>query len=60
MANKQSRTLSKMGKGAIKISTRQIDPPSGPMLIVEILVDYSRCYGSKCDKFHVRGSNADA
>ena len=46
MANKQSRTLSKMGKGALKISTRRIDPPSGPMLIVEILVDTADAMGA--------------
>ncbi|MDI1494911.1 MAG: hydroxymethylglutaryl-CoA reductase [Cenarchaeum symbiont of Oopsacas minuta] len=46
MANKQSHTLSKMNRGALKISTRQIDPPSGPMLIVEILVDAADAMGA--------------
>ncbi len=46
VANKQSRTLSKMNRGAIKISTHRLDPPSGPMLIVEILVDTADAMGA--------------
>ncbi len=46
LANSKSSTLSKMGKGAKEISCREIDTPSGKMLIVELLVDVGDAMGA--------------
>ncbi|MCH8915169.1 MAG: hydroxymethylglutaryl-CoA reductase, degradative [Thaumarchaeota archaeon] len=46
LANSKSNTLSKMGKGAKEISCREIDTPSGKMLIVEILIDVGDAMGA--------------
>ena len=39
LANEQSNTLSKLGKGAKEISCKDIETDSGHMLIVELLID---------------------
>ena len=46
LANSKSNTLSKMGKGAKKVSCKKIDTPSGGMLIVEILIDVGDAMGA--------------
>jgi len=46
LANSKSNTLSKMGKGAKEISCKEIDTPSGKMLIVEILIDVGDAMGA--------------
>ena len=46
LANSQSNTLSKMGKGAKEISCKQVDTPSGKMLIVELLIDVGDAMGA--------------
>ena len=46
LANSKSNTLSKMGKGAKEISYKEIDTPSGKMLIVELLVDVGDAMGA--------------
>ncbi len=46
LANSKSNTLSKMDKGAKEISYREIDAPSGKMLIVELLVDVGDAMGA--------------
>ena len=46
LANSKSNTLSKMGKGAKKVSCKKIDTPSGTMLIVEILIDVGDAMGA--------------
>lgn len=46
LANSKSNTLSKMGKGAKEISCKEIDVPSGKMLIVELLIDVGDAMGA--------------
>ena len=46
LANSKSRTLSKMGKGAKKISCKKIKTNSGTMLIVELLIDVGDAMGA--------------
>ncbi len=46
LANSKSNTLSKMGKGAKEISYKEIDTPSGKMLIVELLIDVGDAMGA--------------
>ena len=46
LANSKSNTLSKLGKGAKEISCKEIDAPSGKMLIVEILIDVGDAMGA--------------
>ena len=46
LANSKSNTLSKMGKGAKKVSCKEIDTPSGKMLIVELLIDVGDAMGA--------------
>ena len=46
LANSKSNTLSKIGKGAKEISCKQIDTPSGTMLIVELLIDVGDAMGA--------------
>ncbi len=46
LANSKSNTLSKMGKGAKEISCKEIDAPSGKMLIAEILIDVGDAMGA--------------
>ena len=46
LANSKSKTLSKMGKGAKKVSCKEITTKSGPMLIVEILIDVGDAMGA--------------
>ena len=46
LANSKSNTLSKLGKGAKEISCKEIDTPSGKMLIVEILIDVGDAMGA--------------
>ncbi len=46
LANSKSNTLSKLGKGAKEISCREIDAPSGKMLIVELLIDVGDAMGA--------------
>ncbi len=46
LANSKSNTLSKMGKGAKEISCKEIDTPSGKMLIVEMLIDVGDAMGA--------------
>jgi len=46
LANSKSNTLSKMGKGAKEISCKQVDTPSGKMLIVELLIDVGDAMGA--------------
>ncbi|MBM3906273.1 MAG: hydroxymethylglutaryl-CoA reductase, degradative [Thaumarchaeota archaeon] len=46
LANTKSNTLSKMGKGAKQISCKEITTPSGPMLIVELLIDVGDAMGA--------------
>ena len=46
LANSKSNTLSKMGKGAKEISCKEIDAPSGKMLIVELLIDVGDAMGA--------------
>ncbi len=46
LANSKSATLSKMGKGAKKITCRTIEAPSGPMLVAELLVDVGDAMGA--------------
>ena len=46
LANSKSNTLSKMNKGAKEISCKQIDTPSGKMLIVELLIDVGDAMGA--------------
>jgi hydroxymethylglutaryl-CoA reductase len=45
-ANSKSNTLSKMDKGAKKISCKEIDTPLGKMLIVELLIDVGDAMGA--------------
>lgn len=46
LANSKSKTLSKMGKGAKKISCKKIKTNSGEMLIVELLIDVGDAMGA--------------
>ena len=46
IANSQSNTLSKMGKGAKEVSCKEISTDLGPMLIVELLIDVSDAMGA--------------
>lgn len=46
LANSKSHTLSKMGKGAKQISCKTIKTDSGPMLIVELLIDVGDAMGA--------------
>ncbi len=46
LANSKSKTLSKMGKGAKKISCKEIKTKSGQMLVVEILIDVGDAMGA--------------
>lgn len=46
LANSKSATLSKMNKGAKEISCREISTESGPMLIVELLIDVGDAMGA--------------
>jgi len=46
LANSKSNTLSKMGKGAKEISCKEIDTPSGKMLIAELLIDVGDAMGA--------------
>jgi len=46
LANSKSNTLSKMGKGAKEIFCKEIDTPSGKMLIVELLIDVGDAMGA--------------
>lgn len=46
LANSKSNTLSKMNKGAKEISCKEIDTPSGKMLIVELLIDVGDAMGA--------------
>ena len=46
LANSKSNSLSKMKKGAKEISCKEIDTPSGRMLIVELLIDVGDAMGA--------------
>ncbi|MGI9566887.1 MAG: hydroxymethylglutaryl-CoA reductase, degradative [Nitrosopumilus sp.] len=46
LANSKSNTLSKMGKGAKEISCKEVNAPSGKMLIVELLIDVGDAMGA--------------
>ena len=46
IANSQSNTISKMGKGAKEVSCKEISTDKGPMLIVELLIDVSDAMGA--------------
>jgi hydroxymethylglutaryl-CoA reductase len=46
IANSKSNTLSKMGKGAKEVTCKEIDTPSGKMLIVELLIDVGDAMGA--------------
>jgi hydroxymethylglutaryl-CoA reductase len=46
IANSKSQTLSKMGKGAKEIMCKEITTESGPMLIVELLIDVGDAMGA--------------
>ena len=46
LANSKSNTLSKMNKGAKEITCKEIDTPSGNMLIVELLIDVGDAMGA--------------
>ena len=46
LANSKSNTLSKMNKGAKEIMCKEIDTPSGGMLIVELLIDVGDAMGA--------------
>ena len=46
LANSKSNTLSKMQKGAKELSCKEIDAPSGKMLIVELLIDVGDAMGA--------------
>ena len=49
LANSKSNTLSKMNKGAKEIMCKEIDTPSGSMLIVELLIDVGDAMGAITD-----------
>lgn len=46
LANSKSRTLPKLGKGAKEVTCREITTESGPMLIVELLIDVGDAMGA--------------
>lgn len=46
LANSKSTTLSKMGRGAKKVTCRKLETKSGPMLIVELLIDVGDAMGA--------------
>lgn len=46
LANSKSMTLSKIGKGAKEVSCKEITTDSGPMLIVELLIDVGDAMGA--------------
>ncbi|OLD23229.1 MAG: hydroxymethylglutaryl-CoA reductase, degradative [Thaumarchaeota archaeon 13_1_40CM_2_39_13_1] len=46
LANSKSKTLSKMGKGAKKVSCKEIKTKSGKMLVVELLIDVGDAMGA--------------
>lgn len=46
LANSKSNTLSKMGKGAKEVFCKEIDTPSGKILIVELLIDVGDAMGA--------------
>ena len=46
LANSKSNTLSKMNKGAKEVTCKEIDTPSGTMLIVELLIDVGDAMGA--------------
>jgi len=46
LANSKSNTLSKMSKGAKEITCKEIETPSGNMLIVELLIDVGDAMGA--------------
>ena len=46
LANSTSKTLSKMGKGAKQVTCKKVNSDSGPMLIVELLIDVGDAMGA--------------
>jgi hydroxymethylglutaryl-CoA reductase len=46
LANAKSKTLSKMGKGAKQVTCKKINGNSGPMLIIELLIDVGDAMGA--------------
>ncbi len=46
LANSKSKTLSKMGKGAKKISCKELKTKSGKMLVIELLIDVGNAMGA--------------
>ncbi len=46
LANSKSKTLSKMGKGVKQITCKKVNSDSGPMLIVELLIDVGDAMGA--------------
>ncbi|MBI1828860.1 MAG: hydroxymethylglutaryl-CoA reductase, degradative [Thaumarchaeota archaeon] len=46
LANSKSKTLSKMGKGAKQVTCKKVNSDSGPMLIVELLIDVGDAMGA--------------
>ena len=46
LANSKSNTLFRLGKGAKRVSCKEIDTPSGNMLIVELLIDVGDAMGA--------------
>ena len=46
LANSKSNTLSKMNKGAKNVYCKELDTPSGKMLIVELLIDVGDAMGA--------------
>ncbi len=46
LANSKSRTLPKLGKGAKEVTCKEITTESGPMLIVELLIDVGDAMGA--------------
>ena len=46
LANSKSATLSKIGRGAKQVSCKEISTDSGPMLIVELLIDVGDAMGA--------------
>lgn len=46
LANSKSNSLSKMNKGAKEITCKEIDTPSGKMLIAELLIDVGDAMGA--------------
>ncbi len=46
LANSKSKTLSQMKKGAKKVTCKRLETKSGPMLIVELLIDVGDAMGA--------------